>query len=561
MKRGNTRNAARLGVILIALTLLGGTLVSSPQAAQPWKVASVDMAGADGANNNMAFAYDRFILVAPYAPTKMPADPAAVEALDNYNIYVLDSKKPLESVKSHPIEMLSGEANRLYYPTKLIYDENSQTVYVRGTRFVKVEGGVQEIATIAHIPLNLDDNGKPVFDDNIVMVDIAGVGDEKTIDSDAPDDFDLAYNGKILVFTNGASIFTYNVDHGYLYHVEIVKPEAYNAGGRITYLDVDAASNTLAVYWNSKSGEGDKARNETELSFYRLDGDGTMQLKKRLYRENFPEGVSMTAGSNLEVLAKYDEAGKFAQGSFALAVTSDGNVCQIDLTGDDVAAQLKPLFRFDSLAASSDVDGSPRMLKYDATKRTIGIVRQGYTAQIRKPINDRRGKPGSIIRTLSLFNALEPPMLAVARLSKNLSKVIASKVFVDEFRDEAGLTRLIDGQDSQWMLATHSGKVLALSTVDTIDATELNLLTLVGPRTGRIAYFTSRDSIVTISSFALDATQEQIGEAGALVVARRTANSAQSYSVTSAATVSAGHAASAQGPRPSIRRPCNIDKR
>jgi hypothetical protein len=558
MKRGKTQNAVRLVVILIALILPGGILVSSPQAAQPWKSATVDLAGANAENNNMAFAYDRFILVAPYAPTKVPSAPDAVDQLDNYSIYLIDSKKPLDNVKSHTLETASGD--RLFYPTKLVYDESSHTVYVRGTHFVRVDGGVQEIAAIAYIHVNLDpDNNKPTFGDNIVMIDIAGVDEDKI--SDAPDDFALADNGNLLVFTNGASIFTYNVGHGYLYEVKIVQREAYDAGSRINYLDLDVASNTLVVSWNSKLGTEGKTKNVTELSFYKLESDGTPQLKKRLYPEQFPEGVYITEGSNVPVIAKFDEQGKFAPGSFALATTSDGNLCQIDLTSDDVSLALKPLIQFESLATIDAADGSPRMLKYDPAKRTAGIVRQGYTAQIRKPTNGRQGKPGSIIRTLSLFNAVESPVLAVARLGKNLNKVIASKVFADEFRYEVGLTRIVDGPAGQWWLATHSGNVLALSTVDSIDATDLNLLTQVGPRTGRIAYFSSRDSLVAINSFAWDETQERIAESGALVVARQTANSAQSFSVASASSVTANHATAAQGPTLSIRRPCNISKK
>jgi hypothetical protein len=560
MKRGKTQKAVRLAVILIALMLPGGILVSSPQAAQSWKVATVALSGADGVNNNMAFAYDRFILVAPYAPSKVPSAPDAMDQLDNCNIYLIDSKKPLDDVKAHAIETASGD--RLFYPTKLVYDASRNTAYVRGTRFVQVDGGVQEIDAIAYIHVNLDpDNGKPAFGDNIVMLDIAGMDGEKTT-SEAPDDLVLANNGNLLVFTNGASIFTYNVDHGFLYEVKIVKPEAYNAGGRINYLDLDVTSNTLAVYWNSKLGETGKTKNATELSFYKLETDGTMQLKKRLYSENFPEGVYLTAGSNLEMLASYDEkTNKFAPGSFALAVTSDGNLCQIDLAGDDVSLALRPLGQFDALATSSDIDDGPRILKYDPSKRLVGIVKQGYTAQARKPTNGRQGKPGSVIRTLSLFNAEVPPALVAARLGKNLSKIVASKVFVDEFLEEDGLTRIVDGPDSQWCLATHSGKVLALSTVDAISAADLSLLTQVGPRTGRIAYFNSRDSLVAINSFAWDATQEQIGEAGALVVARPNAHSTQSFSVASALSVTSNRTTTAQGPVLSARRPCNISKK
>src|SRR2546423_2008808 len=474
MKGGKTRNAFRAGAVLIAVMLFGGLLVNSPQAAQPWKVASVNLIGADGANNNMAFAYDRYVLVAPYAPSKVPNDASAVDQLDNYSIYLIDSKRPVnENVLSHALETPSDH-RRLYYPTKVVFDETTKTVYVRGTRYEPVADGVQEIAVIAYVHLNLDDAGKPVFDDNVVMIDLAGVGDDRTI-SDAPDDFVLTYGGSVLVFTNGASIFTYNLDHGYLYNVDIVDPKTYNAGSRITYLDVDPVTNTLTVYWNSRAGDGGNVKNFSELSFYNLDKNGTMQLIKRLHPEQFPAGVYITPGSNVEIVADADN-----HPMSAWLVTSEGMLSQIALTGDEVYSPLKPIYQFDAMAASG-TDSGPRMVKYDAAKRTVGVVKQGYTAQIRKPSNDRRGKPGSVIRSLSMFNAVEAPVLAVGRLNKNANKVIASKLYTDDFRNETGLTRLIDGQESQWLLATRSGRVLGLSTSGAGESAALKLLPPVGP--------------------------------------------------------------------------------
>jgi len=188
---------------------------------------------------------------------------------------------------------------------------------------------------------------------------------------------------------------------------------------------------------------------------------------------------------------------------------------------------------------------------------------QGFRSQIRKPSNGRPNRGGSVIRSLSLFSAVESPTLAVARLNKNFSKVIGSRVFADEFRGEDGLTRLVDGQSGQWLVATRSGRVIGLSTTNAIDSTDLNLLTEVGPRTGRIAYSISRDSVVAINSFGLDAAQEQIAESGALVVARQGAStsSTQALSIASASTVMAtNHTAGRQGPGLSIRRPCNISR-
>jgi hypothetical protein len=561
MRRGKTRNAARLGIMLIVLMLLSGLVGSTPQAAQPWKVMSVDLVGADGASNNTAFVTDRYIMVAPYAPTKMPTDASAVDELDNHSIYLVDMKKPSDGLQSHVIES-PVDHKRLYYPTRLIFDEKSSIAYVRGTRYEKTEDGVQEIAALAYMHVNLDVYNKPTFDDNVVVIDLAGIGDTTT--PEAPDDLCLAFDGDLLVFTNGASVFTYNVNHGYLYRVDLVKTEAYNAGARIAYLGFDPETSTLSMYWNQQVQDKGGARNFTELSFYTLLPNGTMELKKRLYPEDFPAGVFVTAGSSIEVLG----GGKDASGnvipslaSSALLATSDGSLSQIDLSGDD-RASLKRLVQFDTMAVVNE--GSPRILKLDKAKRTAGIIRQGYTAQIRKPANGRPGKGGSVIRTLNMIEAVEPPALAAARFNKGLNKVLASKVFVDEFIGEDGLTPLIDGQDSQWMLATRSGKVIAFNPTDVGDTLALSVLTQIGPRTGRIDYSASRDSIVAINSFGLDAA-EQISEAGELVVARRIGGvGAQNFSVAAAATVTPTASTSERGgqsPTPSIRRPCNINKR
>ncbi|MFL6214273.1 MAG: hypothetical protein ACJ74J_10330 [Blastocatellia bacterium] len=557
MKRGKTRNAARLGILLIALMLLSGLIGSSPQAAQPWKVSSVDLVGADGANNTTAFVNDRYIMVAPYAPSKMPTEAAAVDELDNYSIYLVDMKKPSDGLQSHVIES-QVDHKRLYYPTKLVFDDKTSIVYVRGTRYEKTDDGVKEIAALAYMHVNLDVYGKPTFDDDVVIFDIAGVGEATT--PDAPDDLRLVFGGDLLLFTNGASVFTYNVNHGYLYRVDLVKAEAYDAGARIAYLDVDEATRTLSVYWNQQVQEKETVKNHTELSFYDLSGDGTMQLQKRLYPEDFPEGVYITAGSSIEVLAPITVNNNFIRP--ALVATSDGSLFQVDLNSTERAASLKRLVQFDAMATGSE--GGPRILKLDISKRMAGIVRQGYTAQIRKPANGRPGKGGSVIRTLSLFNSVEPPALAIARFNKGMNKVLASKVFSDDFRGEDGLTPLIDGQDSQWMLATRSGKVLALSTTDATESLGLSVLTQIGSRTGRIDYSASRDSVVAINSYGLDAAAEQIAEPGELLVARRLGSAVQNVSTASAATVTSTVSPSERGgqsPTPSIRRPCNISKK
>jgi hypothetical protein len=102
--------------------------------------------------------------------------------------------------------------------------------------------------------------------------------------------------------------------------------------------------------------------------------------------------------------------------------------------------------------------------------------------------------------------------------------------------------------------------VVSVSTSGSIDTAALNSLTQVGPRTSRIAYFSSRDSVVAINSFSLDATGQSISEPGALVLARPSATSSQAFGTASAATLPAKRAINSHGPTPSIRRPCNNHK-
>lgn len=558
MKRGKTRNAARVGVMLIALLLLSGLMASTPQAGQPWKVASVEMVGVDSAYNNVIVLDDRTFLVAPYAPSKQPGHDADLEALDNHFINFVDLKRPSAEPLKKSIETPSGD-KKVYYPTKVIFDDNGQTIYVRGTRFEVTDGVVNAIAVIAYAQLNRDAIGKPVFSEWVV-IDIAGVGGKPRTAGDAPDDMVLGFGGKLLYFTNGASIFSFNIPQGYLYEVKLVTEEAFNAGGLISYLGIDNVTETLSVYWNRQGGEGDNVKTLSELSFYSLSDDGTMQLDKRLYAgEEIPKGVFIPAGSNIKVLGALDASGKFLPSSSAFVATSDGSICQIDLAGEGVSSPLKSLYKFDSLATQGSVDGnSPLVLKFDAANRLIGVVKQGYTAQIRKPTNNRRG---SVIRTLSAPAWTEPPTLVVARLGKNLSRVVSGKDFSEAFGGEIGLTSPIDGHDGQWLMATHSGKLLAMNLAGGFDALQLEQLTEVGDRTGGLAYFDSRNSIVAVNSFGLDAAQQQISIPGRVVVARQTGTNTQSYSISSASTVTTNRASGGQNPTLSIRRPCNISKK
>lgn len=550
----------RLTVLAVTVAALLAANSYSPLAATPWKISSVELAGVSGVNNNLAFAFDRYVLIAPYAPSKPVEDNLDPSQLDNSFINLIDTKKPSDGLVKQKLADAQGKT--VYYPSRLLFDPDSSTVFVRGTRFEEKEGLLEEIEVLAYLHVNLDDNGKPIFDPNVIIIDIKGVDSDHC--SDAPVDFALAHKGGLLLFTNGASIFSYNIGQGYVYKVDIVPPNYFNENSSISYLDIDKATDTLIVCWNRKEkGEGDVVKTSSELSFYAIDSDGTLPLKKRAYAYSFVEGTSLTAGSSVAITSTpskdQDHPDQLVPDN-AYFVTNDGSLCQIDFSDSAISASVKQLRKFDDLAASGPDDASPRILKYDPAKRVIGIVKQGFTAQIRRPSNGRRGRPGSIARALNTYSPVEQPAFALVKLGKK-NKIVSSQVFVDAFKDEIGLSNFVYGNDSQWLVSAHSGKLFSLGLSNDPAETDIQMLAEIGSRIDRIDYFGIRGSVVAISSFESDVEGVNITSPGSLVVARMgdPVNQGQSYGgiVLQALTSPVSTLAAAT---PSIRRPCNIKR-
>ncbi len=555
------RKSMRLAIIALALIGMIGMPSASSLASSSWKVSEVALPGVNGESNNIAFAFDRYVLVAPYAPSKPIAEDADLSSLDNHFLYLFDTKKPFANPVTISLQTLSS-GKTVFYPTKVLFDPTSQIVYVRGTRFIETEEGFNAVEVLAYTRLNLDDNNKPIFNSTISVVDIKGVGAADYC-SDAPLDFALGRNGSFLVFTNGASIFTYNIDEGYIYGVDIVPAKDFGPDNQITYLDVDEVTNVVTVCWNSKEkSEDGHVKTLSELSFYNLVEKGSLDLNKRIKPENFPENTAMTPGSRVAITATKDDKNNTIS-EFAYFVTNDGTLCQIDLDPrTNVSPSVKQLQKFDAFAQESAEDASPRNVKVDSSKRVVGIVKQGFTAQISRPSNGKRGRAKNLIRTLSTFNAVEAPAFAVAKLSKQKGKVLSSNVFTEYFRAEEGLTNFASGTEGQWMISTHSGKLYSIATTDDPQRASPELMVQLGSRTDQIAFCSARSSVVAISSLASDESGEGIAAPGSLIVARPNDISTQATNTMNlfASPDAQNLLASKIVPGPSIRRPCN-DKR
>lgn len=538
----------RIITLLLALLLVYGAVSYSPMAATSLPIYSVPLVGVTGTTNNTVLAFGRYVLVAPFWPSKGIAEDGEIDIsqLDNCSIYLIDTKKPgTPLVKElRAWDSQHGASKSIYFPTRVVFDPQSSNVYVRGTRFEEIGGEVTAIDVIAYVRLNLDDNGKPVFDTTVVPIDIQGVKTQYT--GEAPLDFAFGAKGDLMVFTNGASIFSFNLEQGYLYGVGIVPESEYSTDDSISFLDVDPATNIVTVCWNRKFVDKDNVSHlSSEISFYRLGERGTFEILKRVYPDQLPEGAALASGSNVAIVSDSDS-------EFALFATSDGSLCTVDLQSDEVQAAVKRLYSFPELASTSVDDSNPLLIRYDVAKRVVGITKPGFTVQISRPSNGKRGR---ISRPSNLHITSETsPVLAMARFNKK-NKVSSVRSFSEEFKGEGGLTNITNGEDSQWLVSTYSGLLYSVTIPADLGDSALGFAGSIGSRVDRIDYYADRSSVVAINSLALEDDGINVASPGSLVVGRMSDAQSKANALLQAFLPTA----SVLGrPQASIRRPCNI---
>lgn len=535
----------RLVVVMLGLLLAYGAVSYSPLAATSLPIVSIDLGGITGTTNNTALAYGRFVLVAPFWPSKGVAENGELdlEELDNSFIYLIDTKKPTGKslLKKLTSDSTPGAARTVYFPSRVVFDPQSNNVYVRGTRFEEKDGNVEPIDVIAYVHLNLDDNGKPAFDSQVVSIDIQGISTPTT--GEAPLDFGFGRNGELMVFTNGASVFTYNLDQGYLYRAEIVHPERYGPDDSISFLDVDPVSNIVSVCENRKFVDKDNVVTvSSEISFYNLGEKGSLDLMKRVSPDQLPIGAAISNGSNISIVSEGDS-------QFAMFATDDGSLCTVDLRSEGVQATLKRLYHFPELARVSAEDTSPVLVKYDAGKRTVGIVKSGFTVQISRPSN---GKKGKISRPSNMHINSESAVLAIAKLGKK-NKVASASSFTQEFKGEGGLSNFVAGQNSEWLISTYAGNLYAVGVASDAPDSTLTMVGQIGARVERIDYYDDRSSVVAINSFTLEDDGMRVATSGSLVLGKMSDPNILSLQALLPTASMLGRPAS-------IRRPCNIKR-
>jgi len=528
---GGKLRSARRPFVPMLVTFFCAVAVSAPFAdTTALKVTSVPLAGVSGGANNVAFAFDRYALVAPFSPSTFAAfsplpDGVTPDDLDNHFLSVIDTRKPGANVVTMDLKSSQGT---IYYPTKVAFDQGTSILYLRGTRYDVNADGYEPIEVLAFVHLNLDDNARPVFRDNLVSFDIPGVASDPVnagSSSDAPSDFAVAQNGKYLVFTNGASIFSYDVVQGALADspLPIVPPEEYGLStglvqnSAITYLDLESVSGIISACWNRTTTAGDGSKKTTsELYFITLDGSGKLSLFKQVMSFAFPDGEYLTHGSNIAISLDPGTQAPLA----AFFATSDGSLNQVNLQGSNVREVPVSLQVFPSLEfqGAADALSSPRRVRYDSVHRTIWAVNQGIAIQIRRPSGHRR----HALPSPELARAqVEDSSIVLAQLSKR-GKLAHQALFKQAFQGEGGLTNVLPDAQSNVLVSTYSGKLFAVASGDTADHSTISQPGDLGLRIDYLNYLTDRTSIVALSSFDVDQTSGAMLP-GSVVVAKELA--------------------------------------
>ena len=535
----------RIVVVFLALIVSYG-LVGLAPLADDVKVFSIDLGGVTGGANNMVLAFGRYVLVAPFAPSNgvMENGDLDLDLLDNDLLYLIDTKKPNSPAVSKELQVWdprAGAFKKIFYPSRLVFDPKSNNLYVRGTIFEEDSGQVTPIDVIAYLRVGEDDAGKPVLDNNVVAIRIPGVSSAHT--SDAPLDMAFSSAGDALVFTNGASVYSFNLAEGFLQEVNVIDPKDYGPNNTISFLSVDQTTNIVSVGRTRKSiGKGEIVTASSDLVFYWLNQFGSFQPLKQLGSDAFMDGEALGTGSNIVIMWDPDKD----TSETALFITNFGALCSLDLRSAD--ATLRRLYTYPELVEGDPTNSSPITLRYDAALRTIGIVKPGFTIQISRPTNGKRGR---ISRPTNIHIMSGTPLLALARLNKK-GKVGSVASFSGAFADEGGLSNTVSGQGSELLVSTYSGKLYSVSLPDDLAGSTLRFVTDIGSNVDQIDYYSDRNSIVAINSFTPDDGGFRMASRGSLVVARISQTNGaliQALLPTASALIKSS---------PSIRRPCNI---
>lgn len=514
-----TRTSRALVVLMLALALVFSVISVTAEDSEPTgpvkAVFSVPMPGVSSELNNIVET-SAGILVAPFAPFGLTVEDLEekeffkLQKLDNHFLYLINSEDPLASPKSIDLGC--------YWPTKLQFDEATRTAFVRATAYLSAEEGGEPYPAEVVAYIHISEKGD--FDPRVVTIPIKAVGDtdptalfvsstEHKWASSAPDEFVLGRQGKFVVFTNGASIYSFSTVEGYINESELVPASDYSLDNSITHLDINYESNTIVAVVSQRTQKKASWKHFSDIYFLALNENGSFSLISKIGRESFPEKTAVAPG-NPVALSLNSETGS---PDFAFAVLNDGTLYRISISDGAV----KPIAFFPELATGDGERRAPRSVTYDPLSRSVGIVEHGRRLQVSRPAYGRRGRNGKVSRSFTLNQVLESPAVAVAQIG-NKGKVSSSTVIVDFGSAADSISNLAFAEEGRGLFAASSGKLFSVE----VASGALSQVGELGVGVDSISYNAAGLRLAGIKSFAVDeATGEFIDvRDGAVVIAQ-----------------------------------------
>lgn len=493
---------------------------------------SVPVPGASSQENTVGLAFGgRYALVAPFSP---------VNGNDNHFLYIIDTTNP----GAPPV---IKNLNGCYYPSNLLVTPQNGA-FVRATFVGSDDGSFPPGEVIKYYNLRSNNGKVNIGNATAQMFYIQPVpGSDPTA---IPTSFGVGNQGKVLVYTNGASIHAVTLEEGYDYSVDLVPEASYRPQVNpidtvetfeaITSLQLDAATNIITVTVTGRYN----AQNFTQLYFYHLNEDpgpsyGTVDLIKFIDKGQFPNSATMTPGSNAAV----SPDGRW--GYFGL---DDGSLCRVRLAGDITSPKIDVIGWYSSMVAADPANRGPRIAQYDASSNSLALVKKGMVMFVRRPTN---GRIGSVRRPTNIAIS-ESPGIVFARFADDGTLAKAQEI-TNFGSNETSISNVgFDGAGGG-VIATGGGSLLHVG----LQATYV--VGAVSAGIGQLSSGATPGQFVGLTSF--DGSDSGVSNSGSFVlmnlVQSSVAGSSMKSSLTALPVVSVFHSALA-GISGSVRRPCSL---
>jgi hypothetical protein len=531
----NQRSFGFAAVVVVLALSVGRTSYSDsePAAMQP---VTVSVPGLSPSNNVKFAANGRFVLTAPFEPSTATKLDQVVDwaELDNSRVISLNAQD--SGAEPVQLDLVDGQGNRYFYPSNVLFDAATGTVFVKATRIGP--DGLEAGEYICYAPLSSDGSA---WKGSLVPVQIPEIGDGSE-SAYMPSSFGLGRDSKVLVYTNGSQVFLFSLAEGYSYPVgpyqqgDVALLEDYNADYNcVSSVSVDRATNTVVVAVNTRKTDNAKGTSfSSQLYLYHLNEEagpafGTMDLIRVVSSAEL--GASISPYSDVLIVA--------SEAFFAL---DDGSICSVDL---EHPGSVHVLAAVPELAADPLTAGSPHLLTYDTASKTLAVIKKGQVFDVRRPAYVRR--PATVRRPAYLFLQEKPACALVNVGAQGGVRVFQAEDLGPGFL--SALSNAVFGQNSNLILATSDGSLLSVSAGGVVT------LCAIPPLTDKLVFDPSEMTLAGVSSFNVNPARAKITTTGSILLVGAGASKGSTGVVGSLLVAPTAGLARATG---SIRRPGNI---